>query len=181
MAAHTILSLEEFLNLPPRGPNGTHHELHKGELIQLSPGGTIHSIVVTRIAAYLDSILDPAEYAVLSGEAGIVFEYPDTISVRGTDVAVIRANEDEKYPEGMQRIPFLLAVEVISKSNDPEYVEQKRDEYLENGIRELWLVYPKTQTVHVYKGSRSSASIYYGGESFTSLGQEIQVGRLFRR
>lgn len=181
MAAHTSLSLEEFLQLPPRGPNGTHQELYRGELIQLSPGGTIHSIVVTRIAAYLDSILDPANYVVLSGEAGIIFEYSDTVSVRGADVAVIRAKEDGTYPEGMQRIPFLLAVEVISKSNDPEYVEQKRDEYLENGIRELWLVYPKTQTVHVYNGGRSSAAIYHRGESFNSLGQEIRVDQLFRR
>ena len=96
-------------------------------------------------------------------------------------MAIIHAEEDESYPEGMQRVPFLLAVEVISKSNDPEYVEQKRDEYLENGIRELWLVYPKTQTIHVYKGSRSSASIYHRGESFPSLGQEIRVDRLFHR
>jgi Uma2 family endonuclease len=44
-----------------------------------------------------------------------------------------------------------LVVEVISPGNSAEEVEEKRVEWLRVGVREVWVVNPSTQNVHVYR------------------------------
>jgi Uma2 family endonuclease len=50
----------------------------------------------------------------------------------------------------------MLAVEVESRGNTPEELERKRVLYLAHGAAEVWIVYPKTQTMLV---SRPDCSI----------------------
>ena len=47
-----------------------------------------------------------------------------------------------------------LAVEVLSPSNTPAEMKRKREEYLRNGVRLVWIVDPKTRTVAVYAPRR---------------------------
>ena len=99
MATKTTLSLQEFLRLPREQPDGAHYELDEGELIRLSPAGRTHAAIVIRIASYLDALLDPTQFTVLGGEAGVILsDVDDRGIVRGADVAVERASElDEGY------------------------------------------------------------------------------------
>ncbi|MGA7410869.1 MAG: Uma2 family endonuclease [Bryobacteraceae bacterium] len=179
MAAKTTISLEEFLKLPEAEDDGTHYELDEGELITLSPGGAVNSILAANITVYLCQILDGARYAVLTGEPGVILsDKPERATVRGADVAVLPARPLEEFPEGFTREPFLLAVEIISKSNDPIDIERKKNQYLAAGVREVWLVYPKAGTIHVYRGS--TAQVYTQGETFESaLGVVIDTGDSF--
>jgi len=177
MAAKTTISLEEFLKLPESEADGTHYELDEGELITLSPGGAVNSILAANITAYLCQILDREKYIVLTGEPGVILsDRPEKATVRGADVAVLPSRPD--YPEGFTREPFVVAVEIISKSNDPIDIERKKNQYLEGGVQEVWLVYPKAGTIHVHRGS--TAQIYTRGERFEStLGVVIDTGRFF--
>ena len=179
MAAKTTISLEEFLKLPDSEDDGTHYELDDGELITLSPGGTKNSRLIAYITAYLCRILDPTRYDVVTGEPGVVLSNePKKATVRGADVAVLPSRPLEDSPEGFTREPFVVAVEVISKSNDPIDIERKKNQYLAGGVQEVWLVYPKANTVHVYRGS--TAQVYSTGEKFESvLGVTIDSGRFF--
>jgi len=43
-----------------------------------------------------------------------------------------------------------LAVEVLSKSNTPREMAQKRDEYFRGGVRLVWEIDPRQRTVRVY-------------------------------
>jgi Uma2 family endonuclease len=56
--------------------------------------------------------------------------------------------EDEENPIAVA-VPD-LTVEVISRSNTPAEMTQKRKEYFAAGTRLAWQVYPKPRTVEVY-------------------------------
>ncbi len=98
--------------------------------------------------------------------------------MRGADVAVLPARPLAEFPEGFTHEPFLIAVEVISKSNDPIDIERKKNQYLAGGVQEVWLIYPKASTIHVYRGS--TAQVYTRGELFEStLSVLIDTARFF--
>jgi Uma2 family endonuclease len=52
-----------------------------------------------------------------------------------------------KYLEGAPA----LAVEVIGESNTAERMDRKAKKYLANGGIEVWVAYPKTQCVWVFR------------------------------
>jgi len=179
MAAKTTISLEEFLKLPEAVDDGTHYELDEGELITLSTGGAVNSKLAAIITVYLSQILDPLRFDVLTGEPGVILsDQPDKSTVRGADVAVLPARPLEELPEGFTREPFVVAVEIISKSNDPIDIERKKNQYLAGGVKEVWLIYPKAGTIHVYRSG--TAQVYSRGETFESLlGVVIDTGKFF--
>jgi Uma2 family endonuclease len=49
-------------------------------------------------------------------------------------------------------------VEVVSSNNLWSEVEEKVEEYLESGVRMIWIVNPRTRSITVYR-SRSLAQI----------------------
>jgi Uma2 family endonuclease len=178
MATKTILSLQEFLQLPREQPDGAHYELDEGELIRLSAAGRTHAALVIRIASYLDGLLDPARFTVLGGEAGVILsDVEDRGIVRGADVAVENTSE---LDEGYAREPFVVAVEVVSRDHDPEDLERKKNQYLQAGT-ETWLVYPRAGTIHVCNGSQ--LGVHRRGDRFHSiaLDHEIDTGKFFVR
>jgi Uma2 family endonuclease len=179
MAAKTTISLEEFLKLPETEEDGTHYELDEGELITLSAGGAVNSILTANIAIYLGQIIDRSKYTLLTGEPGVVLsDEPARATVRGADVAVLPAMPLAEYPEGFTRDPFVVAVEVISRSNDPIDIERKKNQYLAGGVQEVWLIYPKAETIHVYRSGK--AQVLTRGETFHStLGVDIDTSRFF--
>ena len=79
------------------------------------------------------------------------FGHPHT--GRRGDVSFVRAGRfpNEQIPEGVIDIPADLIVEVISPNDTAYAVEAKVVLYLRNGSNEVWLVYPNTRTVYVYR------------------------------
>lgn len=83
-------------------------------------------------------------------EAGFILRRnPD--AVRAPDVAFIRT--DRIPPEGLPRRYWELApdliVEVVSPSDTPAEVLGKVREWIEAGVRRVWVVYPVPKPVHV--------------------------------
>jgi Uma2 family endonuclease len=56
-----------------------------------------------------------------------------------------------------------LAVEVLSKSNTKGEMNRKRRDYFLAGVRELWIIDPKTQTAEVYTSPEDKRSIAVDG------------------
>lgn len=148
MATKTTISLDEFLRLPDFEEDGTHYELDEGELITLSRSGGRHAKRTGRIYRYLIRYLPDEQYDILPGEVGFIMGYDPRLKVRGADLAVMHRREE--YPEGMLKEPALLVVEVVSPSNTPDDIERKRIQYLEFGVQEVWVVYEKAKTIHVF-------------------------------
>lgn len=178
MAAKTIISLDDFLQLPEQGPNGEHYELDEGELITLRPAGRPHSRRVGVIDRYLAGQLSEDKYDILVGEIGLIMRRDPRPTVRGADIAVVAHAEEQ--PEGMLTEPPFLVVEVISPSNTPDDVERKRIQYLDFGVPEVWVVYEKSRTIHVFQPGDKFVVAAIHDRFPCRLGFSVNVEELFR-
>jgi Uma2 family endonuclease len=73
--------------------------------------------------------------------------YPD-----GSFIAFGRLPED-KTPRGYIRIAPDLSIEAVSPHDKAEEIEAKRIEFLKVGTKLLWVIYPESRTVHVFRQS----------------------------
>src|SRR5689334_18428027 len=61
---------------------------------------------------------------------------------------------------GLMPIPADLAVEVISPGDVAAELEKKIEDYLDNGFNLIWIVYPNTKTVVIYRGDGTIAKLH---------------------
>jgi Uma2 family endonuclease len=138
MHSRIMLSEEEFLNLPDTPGK---HELLDGELIDLPPAKHHHGIIALNLTYLLAAVL--AKYRVWREEAYCLREgrwlIPD-VSVSWPDQPIER--------DWFKGSP-MLAIEIASRGNTAEELESKTALYLEGGAAEVWVLYPKTQTIVV--------------------------------
>jgi Uma2 family endonuclease len=146
----TLLTAEEFFRLYSHRDGD--YELVKGEVVKMAPPGGVHGGTATNIASALHTFVRQHDLGRVVVESGFRLEsQPDT--VRGPDVAFV---SKERLPaEGLPRAFFTiapdLAVEVVSPSDTASDMEQKVQDYLRNGAQRVWVVYPDTRTIVVYR------------------------------
>jgi Uma2 family endonuclease len=158
--ARTITD-EELLQLPK---DGHKYEVVDGELVAMSPAGMRHEAVVTQLGAILHNF-------VKAHGLGRVFG-PDLLYVlssgnkRGPDASFIAADRLAIVPAGtvFPAIPPDLAVEVLSPSDRPRRVLDKVGEYLEAGVRLVWVIDPVKRQAAVYRTTTETRYIESGGE-----------------
>ncbi|HEY2015572.1 MAG TPA: Uma2 family endonuclease [Bryobacteraceae bacterium] len=145
MASTTLLTFEEFERVPDEPGK---MELLDGELIRLPPAKKKHRKMSHRLLYILKPLVEEGAVAGV-GEVYVEMGYkigPQNWFV--PDVSIEHANQPESdYSEGAPA----LAVEVISESNTAEQVDYKVKTYLANGGTEVWVVYPKTHRVWVFR------------------------------
>ena len=128
-------------------------ELIRGEVVELSPGGFLHSRIVMRVGFLLEQWARPRRTGrVLTCEAGVVVE-SDPATVRGGDVVYVsyeRIPQDRK-PRGFLRIPPELVVEVLGEDQGWSTLQEKVDQYLAFGVDRVWVVHPELLQVRVFK------------------------------
>jgi Uma2 family endonuclease len=123
--------------------------------------------------------LPEEQYDILPGELGFVLSVEPKPTVRGADLAVMYHEEEPK--PGFVEDPPLLVIEVVSPSNDPQDLEKKRIQYLAAGAQEVWIVYDKTQTIHVFQNPEARSFVCDRHGTFTSnLGFPVVASDLFR-
>jgi len=144
-----LITAEQLQTWPPNARRG---ELIKGEFITMSPAGHLHGNIALNIASQLWIFVRTNNLGkVYAAETGFVLvKNPDT--VRAPDAAFVRL--DRLYPQkegGFFDGRPDLAVEVISPSETVEQIENKVFDYLDAGTHLVWLVYPRSKTVTVYR------------------------------
>lgn len=146
----TLLTAEEFFRLYSH--RDEHYELVRGEVVEMAPPGGVHGGVAVNISSALHQFVRQQDLGRVMVESGYWIErQPDT--VRGPDVSFVRK---ERLPaEGLPRAFFEiapdLAVEVVSPSDTAAGLEAKVHQYLQNGVQRVWVVYPDTRRVAVYR------------------------------
>jgi Uma2 family endonuclease len=144
-----------------RIPDGDHYELVDGELVETETGGRsswISGRVFVRVEAYASS---RGGWAFPDNTAYQCFEI-EADRVRRPDGSYIapRRLPGNTIPEGHIPIAPDLAVEVISPNDIYYRVEQKVREYLDAGVRMVWLINPDDRTVRVFsKGEHISVQL----------------------
>jgi Uma2 family endonuclease len=161
MGVVTPLTFEDFEKLPDSPGK---RELLDGELIEMPPAKLRHSKIQRRIFKSLDSYVSDHNLGEVHMGAGYKlgnrhWVQPD-VSLASTEQD--QASDPDGYFEGAPR----LAVEVISESNTAESVDRKIAKYFEYGGAEVWVFYPKTRRVWVYR--RNDPAAIERRESLTS-------------
>jgi Uma2 family endonuclease len=162
-AAPTLMTTEEMLALPD---DGTERWLIRGQLREKPPvewvkgkpmtvRNRVHSRVMIRVGKFLDNWLDEQPEPrgeVLGGEAGVRLRRTQESTV-GVDVVYIdaevaaRRTEDTTLIDGVP----ILAVEILSPNDVIEEVNEKIDEYLDAGVKLVWVIDPHHRTVQIFR------------------------------
>jgi Uma2 family endonuclease len=146
--ATTTRATEADLLQTPR--DGRKYELVDGE-IRVSPAGSRHGAVSLKVAARMLAFVSAQKLGhVFDSSTG--FRLPGG-NVRSPDASFVARDrfEGDQPPEGFSPVPPDLAVEVLSPDDRPRAILDKVGEYLERGVRLVWVIDPGSRTATVYR------------------------------
>jgi Uma2 family endonuclease len=126
-------------------------DLVRGMLVRSPIPAPLHGVLQIRIGRKLDEFVEHAGGGVVTGEVGaILARDPDT--VRGPDVAFYSTERipESGYSGGFWGPPD-LAVEILSPSNRASEVRAKIADYLEAGVRLVWVLNPQARSVTIHR------------------------------
>lgn len=174
-------TVEEYERLPE--DDGYRDELVRGRLVREPGPGNEHGMVQANLTAELHRHMREHDLGVVRVETGYVLS-TEPATVRCPDVSFIARDRipPEGLPRGFPRIPPDLAVEVVSPSNTAADVQEKVEEYFGAGVRQVWIVYPRTRKVAVHLSPAEvqvfgNAEELEGGELIPGL--RLPVAKLF--
>ncbi|MBI4311830.1 MAG: Uma2 family endonuclease [Chloroflexi bacterium] len=149
-ASKTLVTAEELLQLSAQGRR---YELVKGELRDMAPTGNVHGRVAIRLGSRLDMYVEAHDLGeAFAAETGFrIHRNPDT--VLAPDVSFIakgRVPAEGVAPGFGDIVPDLVS-EVVSPSETAASVQAKVENWLEAGVKLVWVVYPDTRSVAVYR------------------------------
>jgi Uma2 family endonuclease len=141
-----LMTADDLWRLPD---DNLRHELVRGELRTMSPGGRRHGRVTMNVSTPLDQhVRTHGLGEVYTAETGYVLaQNPDT--VRAPDVSFVSRDrlaalgDPERYGLGAPD----LAVEVLSPNDRPGEVAKKVADWLASGTRLLWVADPRRRSV----------------------------------
>ncbi len=175
MATTTMrrVATEDDLRAMPE--DGQKYELVDGE-IRVSPAGDRHSIVALQMGALLLQFVKQRKLGFVFGaDAG--FRLPGG-NVRSPDASFVAAGRfpDEKVPDDWGSVAPDLAVEIVSPGDRPRHVLDKVGEYLEAGVRLVWVIDPRRERAVVY---RSVTDVRELGRDDVIDGEDVLPGLRF--
>ena len=163
------MTADELFKLPKDEARG---ELIQGVFYPAMPTGGRHGEIEALLAWRLLNVVQPSGRGrVMTGDPGIVLERgPDT--VRAPDVAYFSA---ERLPPDADIAGFLdvvpdLIVEVVSPDDRVTEVREKAEMWTSFGARLVWVVWPETMAVDVYRPEESVVTL---GAEDTLTGQDV--------
>ena len=167
------MTAEEFYDLC--AGNDARLELVRGKVVELSPVWARHGMLNARLSRVIGGFVfdrQIGEYFLNTGF--ILSQGPD--EVRGPDQAFVSNERMAAFPppeRGFWAVAPDLVVEIVSPGDTAEELNQKVSEYLAVGVRLIWVFYPKTEVVQVYR-SPVSLEILHGDE--TLRGEDVLPG-----
>lgn len=180
----TRMTADEFYDFVGRPENAERQwELVRGEAVEMPSPTKIHGVVCKTISRILDEYAERVGRGYVTGnDSGTLLERdPDT--VRGPDVAFFLDADsfDDLHPKWGEEPPVFV-VEVMSPNDRMSDVNDKIADYLDNGVRLVWLVDPELRKVSVYRPDRSlkvfgEAASLTGGDEMPGL--ECRVADFF--
>jgi Uma2 family endonuclease len=159
--AEKTYTRDEFLNLP----DSVAYELIDGHLVERHVSER-SSWIGARIIRLLGNEADNTGEACVYG-ADLTYDcFPDEPrTTRRGDVSLIRAERLKGLDDpGYMPIPADLIVEVISPNDNAYDVERKVEKYLNAGFGLVWVVYPDSRTVLVYRPDGSVNRLHENDE-----------------
>ncbi len=149
-----LLTADELLNM---GEDAHDYELIAGRLVQMAPTGGEHGDVAMEFGMILRQFVKQHHLGtVLAAETGFVIsKTAQGDTVLAPDVAFVQVGREP--PKGSperkkfwQLVPDLV-IEVASPAQKPAEMAAKAQQWLVAGTCLLWVVWPETQRVEVWR------------------------------
>lgn len=167
-----IMSASQLFSAPD---DGNRLELVKGILIVMSPAGSEHGRIASRILIRLGTHVEANDLGeTFAAETGFMIESnPDT--VRAPDAAYISHARMSTVDDTSVYLPLApdLVIEVVSSSDSSSDVEAKVEQWLGAGTLIVLVADPKNKTLRVYR-TKSEILVLHSGDVFSS--GEVCVG-----
>jgi Uma2 family endonuclease len=148
-----MLTADDVLDLPP--PDGAiGWELVDGRPVPVMPASPIHGELIVEVAYRLRRYVgDAAIPGRIWSDAGFVLGLRrDPERMRGPDVAYLGSDRTEAIdPERLFRGVPDLAVEIDLSSGRKPGGQQRVVDYLEAGVRLVWVIDPRSRTAVAYR------------------------------
>lgn len=168
-----LITAAEFARMPDP-PDGSKEELVQGVIITMPAPGFRHGVCQSNIAFLLQAYTRSNRNGRVTVESGLQTEFdPDT--VRGPDVAFWSAERLplDQMPEVYPDVAADLVVEIQSPSSRRQTTQDKIREYLDRGVRMIWVVDPEVRTVTVYRQPGEGRLLW---QDATLRGEDVLAG-----
>jgi Uma2 family endonuclease len=152
-----LLTAEDLLSRP----DGDAYELVDGRLVEHNMGAKA-SIVAGKIYGRLDAHCTANDLGwAVPPETGFLCFPGRPRLVRKPDAAFIRRGRlpNEEVPDGYFSVAPDLAVEVVSPNDLFYEVHEKLFEYLGAGVREVWIIDPRSKVAWIHRPDGSARLI----------------------
>jgi Uma2 family endonuclease len=151
MATKTLLSVEQFDQLPIT--EGILYELNEGELATVTEPMPRHNWVRDTVARLMGNFVEERKLGRVFLETGYQLT-PDTVRIPDISFLPEGRVREIDLDTRIQGAPA-LAVEVVSPTDLAEDLTQKVKQYLAGGVKAVWVFYPKTHEVQVFRADGS--------------------------
>jgi Uma2 family endonuclease len=157
VASCYIVTDEELRQISSKNPDLRFERNPDGTLVIMAPTGGISGNREAKAGAYLLTYVESHDLGeVFSSSTG--FKLPNG-AVRSPDVAfVAKGRLPENWDEGEDGFINLapdFVIEIRSKTDSLETLQEKMQEYMENGVKLGWLIDRKNQQAWVYHADKS--------------------------
>jgi Uma2 family endonuclease len=156
-------------------PDGHRFDLVDGHLVERNMGAE-SSWIAQQINHRLCSYAETSQHGLVLGpDCGYQIFPDDPNRVRFPDGSFIRSGRlpNDAPPRGHIRVVPDLVLEVVSPNDLAWEVDMKMTEYLQAGVPLVWVFYPDTRTVSVYRANGKAARL---GVGETLSGVEVLPG-----
>ncbi len=155
-----IYTSEDYWNLP----EGQHAELIDGKLYAMTPPSRIHQKLSIRTATIIQNYIDSNQGSceVYAAPFAVNLNEDDETWVE-PDISVI-CDQNKLSDRGCEGAPDWI-IEIISPSTQSHDYLKKLWLYQNAGVREYWIVNPKTSSTTVYNFEKGESSSYSFDES----------------
>lgn len=146
------VTVDFLLTLPD---DGYQYEVVEGTLVRMAGSGGEASSIAVEVSTALYSYVRPRRLGLVTGADG-VYRFPGAETGLIPDVGFYRAERRAQVTDRRKPIPFApdLAVEVASPDQRPDEMAAKARLYLSGGTRLVWVLWPSSQHVDVWRAGR---------------------------
>ena len=157
-----LMTAEELMQL---SRDGFRYELINGELEKMPSPGPPHGRIAFRLGLFLGQFIWDHELGEGFGnDTGFkLTTNPDTVLAPDFAFVTNETYREGSKTEGYWPGPPDLAVEVLSPSDRPGKVRQKKSRWFSFGLKQLWVVDPKYTTITIYR-SESDTTTFSGSD-----------------
>ena len=142
-------TVEDLLTMPD---DGWIYEVVEGVLVRMAGSGDIATNIAVAFAAILFTFVRPRRLGRVTGADG-VYKFPGAETGLLPDVGFYGAALFPRVVDRTKPVPFApeLAVEVASPEQNAREMAAKAWRYLRGGTRLVWVVWPESQSVDVWR------------------------------